>query len=195
MFLSSRSIPAVSVAAFIKKMARIAMQAPPHAALVLVAMMYNLLVRHPSCQVLLHRERKEKKPDFVLMLGGPSPAGGAPEKNKEEDQDGKAGSKGDPFRPNVKQPAKARAMESSLWEITALKSHYSPTVARFVKVFDKPLPEKRQTIDLTDFLTCSYTSLFETEIKKQPKVIPLEHDKCDDLFDPAPPFDSPLFRD
>ena len=168
------------------------MQAPPHAALVLLAMMYNLLVRHPSCQVLLHRDRKEAKADFVLMLGGPTPV--EEEKKKEVEEKVKGGS-GDPFRMNAKQPAKARAMESSLWEITALRAHYSPSVARFVKIFEKPLAEKRQTIDLTDFLTCSYTSLFETEIKKQSKVVPLEHEKSDELFDPAPLFDSPLFKD
>ena len=119
------------------------------------------------------------------------------EEKKEEEKEGEKvkGGSGDPFRQNAKQPAKARAMESSLWEITALKNHYSPSVARFVKIFDKPLAEKRQTIDLTDFLTCSYTSLFETEIKKQAKVVPLEHERSEELFDPAPLFDSPIFKD
>eukprot|EP00009_Paramoeba_aestuarina_P008761 CAMPEP_0201520114 /NCGR_PEP_ID=MMETSP0161_2-20130828/10497_1 /ASSEMBLY_ACC=CAM_ASM_000251 /TAXON_ID=180227 /ORGANISM="Neoparamoeba aestuarina, Strain SoJaBio B1-5/56/2" /LENGTH=176 /DNA_ID=CAMNT_0047918381 /DNA_START=387 /DNA_END=917 /DNA_ORIENTATION=+ len=175
-------------------MARIAMQAPPHAALVLVAMMYNLLVRHPTCQALLHRERKQKKPDFVLMLGAPTEEKKEEKEEEKEERKGKGGGSGDPFRPNVKQPAKAKAMESSLWEITALKSHYSPTVARFAKIFDKPLPEKRQTIDLSDFLTCSYTSLFDTEVKKNPKVISLEHDKSNDLFEPEMLFDSPIFQ-
>ena len=38
-------------------------------------------------------------------------------------------------------PAKCHAMESSLWEIHTLKSHYHPVVATAAALIDKPFPK------------------------------------------------------
>jgi U3 small nucleolar RNA-associated protein 19 len=56
LFLSSAHLPASLIAAFIKRMARLSLTAPPAGSVILIAMVYNLLKRHPSCMVLIHRD-------------------------------------------------------------------------------------------------------------------------------------------
>ncbi|KAG2173710.1 hypothetical protein INT43_005130 [Umbelopsis isabellina] len=56
LFLQSSHLPASLVAAFIKRMARLSLTAPPAGTVILIAMIYNLLKRHPSCMVLIHRD-------------------------------------------------------------------------------------------------------------------------------------------
>ena len=54
-------------------------------------------------------------------------------------------------------PAKCGALESSLWELEALRNHYDPTVARLAKIFEQPI--KQQQFDLEQFLSHSYASV------------------------------------
>ncbi|KAL8561070.1 hypothetical protein ACOMHN_031014 [Nucella lapillus] len=54
-FLSSTHLPAYLVAAFIKRLSRLALTAPPAGARLCVVFVQNLLVRHPSCSMLVHR--------------------------------------------------------------------------------------------------------------------------------------------
>eukprot|EP00958_Prasinococcus_capsulatus_P022114 scaffold3068_cov401-Prasinococcus_capsulatus_cf.AAC.48 len=56
LFLRSSHLPQYLVAAFIKRMARLALAAPPSGALVAIVFIHNLLIRHPSCSVLIHRD-------------------------------------------------------------------------------------------------------------------------------------------
>ncbi|KAI9289519.1 CBF/Mak21 family-domain-containing protein [Umbelopsis sp. AD052] len=56
LFLSSSHLPASLIAAFIKRMARLSLTAPPAGSVILIAMIYNLLKRHPSCMALIHRD-------------------------------------------------------------------------------------------------------------------------------------------
>ncbi|GAB5587927.1 Maturation and nuclear export of 40S ribosomal subunits interacting protein [Umbelopsis nana] len=56
LFLASAHLPASLIAAFIKRMARLSLTAPPAGSVILIAMIYNLLKRHPSCMVLIHRD-------------------------------------------------------------------------------------------------------------------------------------------
>lgn len=51
----NRHLPAYLVAAFIKRLARLALTAPPDALLMVMPFIYNLLRRHPSCKVLVHK--------------------------------------------------------------------------------------------------------------------------------------------
>ncbi|XP_058137166.1 nucleolar complex protein 4 homolog [Dasypus novemcinctus] len=53
-FLSSSHLPAYLVAAFAKRLARLALTAPPEALLLLLPLVTNLLRRHPACRVLVH---------------------------------------------------------------------------------------------------------------------------------------------
>lgn len=62
-FLSSKHLPAYIVASFLKRMGRLCLVSSPHVCVILMVMMYNLLLRHPACHVLLHREVQEEDED------------------------------------------------------------------------------------------------------------------------------------
>ena len=53
--MSSSHLPANLVASFIKRLSRLALSASPAAIVTVVPFVYNLLKRHPSCMVLVHR--------------------------------------------------------------------------------------------------------------------------------------------
>ncbi|EHH66850.1 hypothetical protein EGM_03915, partial [Macaca fascicularis] len=55
LFLSSSHLPAYLEAAFAKRLARLALTAPPEALLMVLPFICNLLRRHPACRVLVHR--------------------------------------------------------------------------------------------------------------------------------------------
>lgn len=48
-------LPAYLVAAFAKRLSRLALTAPPEALLMVLPFICNLLRRHPACRVLVHR--------------------------------------------------------------------------------------------------------------------------------------------
>lgn len=54
--LISRLLPTYITAAFIKKLARMALTAPPSAALLVIEFIINLLIRHNTCRFLIHRD-------------------------------------------------------------------------------------------------------------------------------------------
>ena len=56
LFLTSLNLPAYLVAAFIKKLARISLRVSPDAIQIILVLIENLLKRHPSCKVLIHRK-------------------------------------------------------------------------------------------------------------------------------------------
>ena len=58
----NRHLPAYLVAAFVKRMARLALTAPPAGALFGIAFVYNLLKRHPQCQLLVNRGASNEAP-------------------------------------------------------------------------------------------------------------------------------------
>ena len=48
-------LPGYLVAAFIKKLSRLSLTAPPHGLTLILPFIYNLVNRHPNCKALLHR--------------------------------------------------------------------------------------------------------------------------------------------
>ena len=56
LFLSSLNLPGYMAAAFIKKLARISLRVSPDAIKIILVMIENLMKRHPSCRVLIHRK-------------------------------------------------------------------------------------------------------------------------------------------
>ena len=118
LFLTSKGLSIYIVAAFIKRLAQLALTAPPSGCLLLLPCIYNLLQRHPACKCMIHRDRKR------VLDGGV--CGG--------NRDGNSRSI-DPFVPEEDDPAKAHALESSLWELESLNRYYYPSVSKFVKVF------------------------------------------------------------
>lgn len=53
--LKSSHLPAYLAAAFAKKLARLSLSAPPAGCLLVIAMVHNLLRRHPAINCLVHR--------------------------------------------------------------------------------------------------------------------------------------------
>ena len=129
-FLDSTHLPAVLVASFIKRMARLALRAPPAGIVVVVPMIYNLLQIHPTCTFMIHRN------DMI---------------------NGDAQHWGDPFKPKEPDPMVTDAIESSLWEIVTLQSHYHPNVAAIAKIISQPFT--KHAYNLEDFLDHSYDTV------------------------------------
>lgn len=108
-FLSSTHLPGALVASFIKRMARLALFAPPSGTVIVVPWIYNILRNHPTCTFMVHR-----KPEHAASLT--------------------ADGMGDPFDMEKADPMETGAIESSLWEIQTLQAHYHPNVAAIAKV-------------------------------------------------------------
>ncbi|CAG8750463.1 1536_t:CDS:2, partial [Acaulospora morrowiae] len=146
LFLSSTHLPVQLVASFIKRMSRLSLTSPPHGIVIIIPMIYNLIRRHPSCMILIHRPSESSF------------------KTEDESCDT------DPYDFNEPDPMKSNAIDSSLWEIKTLQEHYFPSVATLAKIFQDKFT--RPSYDLEDFLDHTYTSLFETEIKRKSKKTP-----------------------
>lgn len=87
----------------------------------------------------------------------------------------------DPFDDTEKNPLKTRAIESSLWELETLQSHYHPNVATLARIFSQPF--RKQSYNMEDFLDWSYTSLLESENTRRLKTeVALEYDTFDTLL-------------
>uniref|UniRef100_A0A8C1BFF4 Nucleolar complex associated 4 homolog n=1 Tax=Cyprinus carpio carpio TaxID=630221 RepID=A0A8C1BFF4_CYPCA len=71
-FLSSTHLPAYLVAAFVKRFARLSLTAPPTALLILLPFICNLIRRHPSCRVLIHRPSAPCDDPYVMEEEDPA---------------------------------------------------------------------------------------------------------------------------
>ncbi|XP_069476086.1 nucleolar complex protein 4 homolog [Ambystoma mexicanum] len=87
---------------------------------------------------------------------------------------------GDPYIMEEEDPAKSRAQESCLWELKALQKHYHPDVSKVACVLNRPLSEQED--DISDLLEISPSELFERELKKKVKRVPLEFEPFRGLF-------------
>ncbi|XP_075424734.1 nucleolar complex protein 4 homolog isoform X2 [Ascaphus truei] len=150
LFLSSTHLPVYLVAAFAKRLARLSLTAPPQVLLMIIPFICNLIRRHPACRPLIHR------PTAPLDL------------------------EADPYIMEETDPAKSRALESSLWELEALQKHYHADVVRAANVVSRSLSE--QESDISEFLEMSSYELFDKEVKKKFKSVPLEFEPVRGLF-------------
>ncbi|KAJ2081074.1 Maturation and nuclear export of 40S ribosomal subunits interacting protein [Coemansia sp. RSA 988] len=147
-FLGSSHLPAYLIAAFIKRMSRLALSAPPAGAVTVIPMVYNLLKDHPSCMVLIHR-----MPGYNEETG---------EEVVVEDCD--------PFDAEEADPAKCQAIKSSVWELETLQHHYYPNIATLAKVFNEPFHKPKFMLE--DFLDHTYATFFESDTVRKPKKAP-----------------------
>lgn len=123
-------LPAHLIAAFVKRLVRSALGAPPPGILFCLALISNLLRKHPECAALIHRGNGEPMQD--------------------------------PFNPHTDDPTQTRALESSLWELSALSQHYYPAVVTMAKSIGTE-DTKTPFYNMDDFLRHTYKSLFEQE--------------------------------
>lgn len=117
LFLSSTHLPLYLVAAFAKRLARLALTAPPTGLLIVLPFIFNLIRRHPSCRVLIHKPSLQDE----LM--------------------------DDPYIEDEEDPAKCCALDSSLWEIKTLQRHFHPDLAKTALLIKTPLSEPEVDIN------------------------------------------------
>lgn len=134
-FLASTHLPAVLVASFIKRLSRLTLNAPPGGVVAVVPWIYNLLKKHPTCTLMIHRETPTAEGKEILEKEGMD----------------------DPFLPDEEDPMETHAIESSLWEIVMLQSHYHPNVATLAKIISEQFT--KHSYNLEDFLDHSYGSV------------------------------------
>lgn len=171
-FLASGLVPAYTAAAFAKKFARLSLLVSPPGALICLSFIHNTIRRHPACLQILHR----------------APPGGVAGIATRSRKEGPVWQGDDVYDINEKDPSKSRALESSLWEITALRNHADPSVSSYCQILEKDLTDRRRTaeIDIEEILRLSYSSLFMKEIKRRLKSAPtaFHRDIPGRLFDP-----------
>ncbi|KAJ6086720.1 hypothetical protein N7467_005634 [Penicillium canescens] len=139
-FLSSSHLPATLVASFMKRLSRLALNAPPSAIVVIVPFMYNFFKSHPTTSFLLHRSIRDK--DLLAEV-------------EKEGMD-------DPFDATEADPTMTNAIESSLWEIETLQSHYHPNVAAIARIISEQFT--KQAYSLEDFLDHTYLGMVTAEL-------------------------------
>ncbi|KAK1777338.1 CBF/Mak21 family-domain-containing protein [Copromyces sp. CBS 386.78] len=148
-FLGSSHLPAALVASFIKRLARLALNAPPSAIVVIVPWFYNLFKKHPLTTFMMHRVPRTKEEKDLIETEGVL----------------------DPFLPDEQDPMETHAIDSCLWEIVQLQSHYHPNVATIAKIISEQFT--KQSYNLEDFLDHSYGSLIDAEMLKEVKKAPV----------------------
>lgn len=134
-FLGSTHLPAALVASFIKRLSQLSLNAPPSAIAFVIPWIYNLLKRHPQCTFMVHR---------------PSTSTEAKQRVQENGLE-------DPFLSEESDPMKTNALDSSLWELVQLQSHYHPNVATISKILSEQFT--KQSYNIEDFLDHSYASV------------------------------------
>ncbi|KAF2271958.1 CBF-domain-containing protein [Westerdykella ornata] len=148
-FMSSTHLPAALVASFIKRLSRLALNAPPAGIVAVVPWIYNMFMRHPACTFMMHRETRD--PTLKKKL-------------EEEGMD-------DPFDMDEKDPMFTGAIDSSIWEIETLQSHYHPNVATLAGIISEQFTKR--SYNLEDFLDQSYNALLDAELNRELKKEPV----------------------
>jgi U3 small nucleolar RNA-associated protein 19 len=133
-FLASTHLPASLVASFIKRLSRLALRAPPAGIVMVIPWIYNLFKTHPTCTFMMHR---------------------VPVRN--EDADAEQLGVEDPFNMEEEDPMLTGAIDSCVWELVALQSHYHPNVATLAKIISEQFT--KQQYNMEDFLDYSYNSV------------------------------------
>ncbi|KAI0508591.1 nucleolar complex protein [Xylaria bambusicola] len=147
-FLASTHLPAMLVASFIKKLARLCLNAPPSAIVAIIPWIYNLLKKHPLCTFMIHRVPRTPESKAAIESEGFK----------------------DPFNEEEMDPMQTQAIDSCLWEVVQLQSHYHPNVATIATIISEQFT--KQLYNMEDFLDHSYQSLVDAELSKSVKKPP-----------------------
>ena len=143
-FMTSTHMPAYLVAAFVKRIARLSLDASPAVVNWVIPFVYNMFKAHPAIRVLIHRQSSgEESKSF------------------------------DPFVMEELDPAKCKAIDSSIWEIHALSRHYWTGAIKQSRIFTERLSKPPFILD--QYLDGpTYNTLIQNELShKWSKVPPL----------------------
>lgn len=152
-YMNSSHLPAAMIASFIKRLSRLSLQAPPGAIVWIVPWVYNQLKQHLPCTFMLHRTFH---PGHAIYASN--------SRYEEEGMD-------DPFDMQQADPMLTAAIDSSLWELETLRTHYHPNVATLAKIMGEQFTKRDYRLE--DFLDHSYASLVDAELGKDMKKAPV----------------------
>lgn len=135
-FLSSTKVPAHVIAAYMKRLSRMSLEAKPRSIVAILRIVNNLLARHPTLIVL--RNRVDTKAREIELIS--------------ETCTLRSWLESDPFDPKQIHDLKAtNAMDSCLWELMPLRFHEDSRIAREAQFLgDKSAPDME--CDLDDIL-------------------------------------------
>ena len=74
----------------------------------------------------------------------------------------------DPYDMLEPDPMRTRALESSLWEMQTMTTHFHPNVATLAKILGEPFT--KQLYNLEDFLDHSYGTVRESRLRLSEKM-------------------------
>ncbi|CAJ0946832.1 unnamed protein product [Ranitomeya imitator] len=74
LFLSSTHLPVYLVAAFVKRLSRLCLTAPPQVLMMIIPLICNLIRRHPACRPLIHRPSAEGLTSDPFVMEEQDPA-------------------------------------------------------------------------------------------------------------------------
>lgn len=134
-FLASTHLPVALVASFLKRLARLTLNATPSGAVPVIPWIYNLMKKHPTCTFMIHRVPRDPAIREVLESQGLA----------------------DPFLMEEKDPMETHAIDSSLWEIIMLQDHVHPNLATLAKIISEQFT--KHAYNLEDFLDHSYSTV------------------------------------
>ena len=134
-FLGSTHLPAALVSSFLKRLSRLALSAPPSGIVPVIPWIYNILKKHPTCTFMIHRVPRGLEAKELLEREGMS----------------------DPFLMEEVDPMETNAIESCLWELVTLQSHFHPNVASLAKIISEQFT--KHAYNLEDFLDHNSTSV------------------------------------
>ena len=153
----SPAVPGYMVAAFMKKLARLAVTAcPSPVILAVLVMVNNLVLRHPGMAMMVIGRKKK-----------------APSSKTRQQQADDGDEIVDCFDDATTDPNRTKALQSTLWELESLTRHQSPPVSRLAtavlrKCHARAGSTKRVDddleIDVRDFVKASYDTAFEEEV-------------------------------
>ena len=189
-FLSSSGLPAYLLAAFAKRLGRLALEATPAGAALALALVYNLMLQHPASRVLVHRSSSgggEEDEEAGAEDKQRVTRGTRRKRPRRREAEGAASSSSlggdaalvraaaaaDPFDGDAEEPEGCRAIDSSLWEVDQLRSHCCPTVASLAGLFSGPMGAMAQPVDLEPLAALSYASIGQLETRKKLREVPL----------------------
>lgn len=151
MSLKSTNLPAYLVAAFVKRLASLALHTPTPNSQFCIAQCTWLLRQHPQTQVLIHRKLK------VATYGA----------------DGQEANAADEFNNlEAKDLEKANALRSSLWEVECLQNHHIHAAAQLAHALATPESTMIGAgagdayVHVEDYLSLGYLEMMEAALGK-----------------------------
>uniref|UniRef100_T1J2R0 CCAAT-binding factor domain-containing protein n=1 Tax=Strigamia maritima TaxID=126957 RepID=T1J2R0_STRMM len=151
LFLSSTYLPEYLLAAFVKKLSRLALTASPNIISVIIPFIKNILIRHKNAEKMINQ------PSDVEL-------------------------ESDPFLMDEADPAKCRAIDSSLWELKTLQSHYIPQISNAAKMINRNLPQMESDISDKYENTITDVKMFDKASEVEWAEVALSFEKPEKLF-------------